>query len=287
MAKRIALVTCEAQATEHDGEDAQLQAWLQGKGLEVNREVWSNPQTDWKSYHLVVLKSTWDYHEQAAAFHGWLRSLQAAGVAVQNPADTVIWNSNKKYLPEIADSGLPVIPTALLPQGSLPGLETFFNRWNTAQIVIKPSISAGARNTLLLRREEAVAEEDKLYIMLQAEDYLVQPYLPEVEQGEWSFLFFGGRFSHSLLKVPKAGDFRVQHIHGGTYAPAGAGAVFEEKAAVYVQQFAKDTLYARVDGIIRNNEFYLMELELIEPYLFLSTTPDGFDNYYKALASKL
>ncbi|WP_343704252.1 hypothetical protein [Chitinophaga sp.] len=287
MAKRIALVTCTAQALEHDSEDARLQAWLQEKGLEVNREIWSNPQTDWKSYDLVVLKSPWDYHEQADAFHAWLRALQQAGVAVQNPADTVVWNSNKKYLAEIADSGLPVIPTALLPQGSLPGLDTFFTRWNTEQIVIKPCISAGAKNTLLLRREEAEAEEDKLYIMLQAEDYLVQPYLQEVEHGEWSFLFFGGQFSHSLLKVPKAGDFRVQHIHGGTYAQASAGAAFEEKAAAYVQRFAKDTLYARVDGIIKNNEFYLMELELIEPYLFLSTTPDGFDNYYKALASKL
>lgn len=287
MAKRIALVTYQVQEKYSGGvendEDGQLQAWLQQKGLQVEMAVWNDPAVKWETYDLVILKSPWDYHEQPEAFYAWLRSMKEKGVRLLNPPELVIWNSNKKYLLEIAAAGMAVIPTILLPQGSRPGLDAFFSRWGTDRIVIKPCVSAGAKNTILLRRDQADDEMDMLYALLQQEDYLAQPYLAEVEEGEWSFLFFGGKFSHSLLKRPKSGDFRVQHIHGGTFEQAETGAVFEEKAAEFVRRFGKGTLYARVDGLIKNNEFYLMELELIEPYLFLSTAPHGFENYYKAL----
>ncbi len=287
MTKRIALVTYQVQekysAGVNDNEDAQLQAWLRQKGLDVDMVVWNDPAAEWTAFDAAILKSPWDYHEQPEAFYAWLRDMEQKGVRVLNSPDRVIWNSNKKYLVEIAASGLPVIPTELLPQGSRPNLAALYDRWNTGKIVVKPCVSAGAKNTLLLPREEAAGRQQEVYALLAQEDYLAQPYLPEVEQGEWSFLFFGGEFSHSLLKVPKEGDFRVQHYHGGTFRTAASTAAFEEKAAAYVRGFGADTLYARVDGLIRDGEFYLMELELIEPYLYLSTAPQGFENYYNAL----
>ncbi|RPE08669.1 hypothetical protein EGT74_16655 [Chitinophaga lutea] len=287
MAKKIALVTYQVQekysAGVNDNEDTQLQAWLQDKGLAVEMVVWNNPAAEWTAFDAAILKSPWDYHEQPDAFYAWLRAMEQQGVRVLNSPDRVIWNSNKKYLVEIAGSGLPVIPTVLLPRGSRPDLAALYTQWNTDKIVVKPCVSAGAKNTLLLPQDEVTARQAEVYALIAEEDYLAQPYLPEVEQGEWSFLFFGGQFSHSLLKVPKDGDFRVQHYHGGTFRTAASTAAFEEKAAEYVRRFGADTLYARVDGLIRDDEFYLMELELIEPYLYLSTAPQGFENYYKAL----
>lgn len=287
MAKRIALVTYQVQEKYSEGvtdnEDAQLQAFLQQKGLETDMVVWNNPLASWEQYDAAILKSPWDYHEQPQAFYAWLGAMEQRGVRVLNSPQQVIWNSNKKYLTEIAAAGLPVIPTELLPQSSRPLLDAFFQQWDTSRIVIKPCVSAGAKNTILLPREQVAAQQPAIYALLAQEDYLAQPYLEEVEAGEWSFVFFGGQFSHSLLKVPREGDFRVQHYHGGTFHKADTAAVFETKAAAYVQHFGRDTLYARVDGLIRNNEFYLMELELIEPYLYLSTAPHGFEHYYTAL----
>jgi glutathione synthase/RimK-type ligase-like ATP-grasp enzyme len=287
MAKRIALVTYTAQekyaAGVSDNEDVRLQAWLRAQGLEAELEVWNNPAVAWERYDLAILKSPWDYHENLQDFYAWLRGLGQKGVRLLNAPQTVIWNSNKKYLTEIADSGLPVISSVLLAQSSRPDLAPLFTRWQTGRIVVKPCVSAGAKNTMLLSREQAEAGKETLYTLLQEEDFLAQPYLPEIEQGEWSFLFFGGEFSHSLLKVPKSGDFRVQHYHGGTFQQADSPAAYVAKAGEYVRRFAQGTLYARVDGLIKDGEFYLMELELIEPYLYLSTAPDGFENYYKAL----
>ncbi len=112
---------------------------------------------------------------------------------------------------------------------------------------------------------------------------MAQPFMPEIADGEWSYLFFNGKFSHSLLKKPAEGDFRVQHYHGGTISKVAASPEQIKSAGLYVEKFATDTLYARVDGIHRNGELYLMELELIEPYLFLNTAPEAFHNYYVAL----
>ncbi|RZK54982.1 MAG: hypothetical protein EOO91_14965 [Pedobacter sp.] len=120
--------------------------------------------------------------------------------------------------------------------------------------------------------------------MTEIEDFIVQPFLTEIEEnGEWSFIFFGGKFSHALLKKAADGDFRVQATFGGTVHPQQPAKELLTTAQKYVDQFAKDCLYARVDGAIVNNEFLLMELELIEPFLFLDTEEKALENYYEAL----
>ncbi|MBO9728320.1 MAG: hypothetical protein J7623_06740 [Chitinophaga sp.] len=291
MNKKIALVTYQQQARYNEGitesEDDLLLKFLQEKGIDITPVVWNEPGVNWQQYDVAIIKSPWDYHDQIDTFYAWLNTTEAAGVQLLNSADMVRWNSNKKYLLEIADAGLPVIPSRLLPQGTTPDWHSFFTLWNTDKIVVKPCVSAGAKNTMLLTVNEVAAKQAFLDDLLQAEDFLVQPYLEEIEEGEWSFVFFGGAFSHMLLKTPKQGDFRVQHYHGGTFKRAAAGESFVSRAQQYVDQFCKGTLYVRVDGVISANEFYLMELEAIEPYLFLSTAAQGYENYYQALIKLL
>jgi glutathione synthase/RimK-type ligase-like ATP-grasp enzyme len=117
---------------------------------------------------------------------------------------------------------------------------------------------------------------------------MAQPFLPQIqEEGEWSFVFFNGKFSHSLLKKAKPGDFRVQHYLGGTIHSAQAPAHLLKEATAYAEAFAKSCLYVRVDGLEVDKHFMLMELELIEPFLFLFTHPQGYENYYTGLMQLL
>jgi glutathione synthase/RimK-type ligase-like ATP-grasp enzyme len=125
---------------------------------------------------------------------------------------------------------------------------------------------------------------EKVRALLSQQAFLVQPFIPQIEdEGEWSLLFFNGRFSHALLKKPTAGDFRVQQHFGGTIHAATPPTDLLVRATRYVTRFAPGCLYARVDGVRARGAFLLMELEIIEPFLYLLTHPDSYGNYYRAL----
>jgi glutathione synthase/RimK-type ligase-like ATP-grasp enzyme len=123
--------------------------------------------------------------------------------------------------------------------------------------------------------------------LLQQGSYLVQPFVPEIEAGEWSFIFFNGVFSHCILKTPRAGDFRVQQAYGGSIELLAPTAAQVAKATTYLQQFGPSTLYARIDGVMQHDTFVLMELEFIEPFLYLAYAPAATENFYQALLSQL
>jgi glutathione synthase/RimK-type ligase-like ATP-grasp enzyme len=287
MSKNIALITFRQYEDFFEdvevNEDEKLIAFLQQKNLNVTSIAWNKPDINWKQFDLIILKSPWDYHDHIDAFLNWIRTIKNEGIQVLNPAETILWNSNKRYLIEIAGAGLPIIPSILIEKGNIPDWSTYFHNWETDKIVVKPCVSAGAKNTMLLPLDKINEKRAELEAWIQNEDFLVQPYLKEVEQGEWSLLFFGETFSHAILKTPKDGDFRVQHSHGGSFLEEPIDDCYIQKAAAYVQKFAKGSLYVRVDGLIKDNEFYLMELEMIEPYLYLDDADGAFDHYYDAL----
>jgi glutathione synthase/RimK-type ligase-like ATP-grasp enzyme len=270
----------------HD-EEALLLEFLQGKGLHIERQIWNDTAVNWGQYDLAILKSPWDYHEHIKEFYAWMDTLQSLNVRMLNPYELVKWNSDKHYLKDIADAGMMVIPSRFLEKGSRQELLPLFDELHTDKLIIKPCVSAGAKNTMLLTRDSMKEQQDKILQMLTEESYLVQPFMKEIYEGEWSYLFFNGVFSHSLLKVPGNGDFRVQHYHGGSIQSPAATQEGINDAAAFVERFAKGTLYARVDGVMVDGRLHLMELELIEPYLFLDTHADAFENYYNALIANL
>ncbi|MGV3541086.1 MAG: ATP-grasp domain-containing protein, partial [Rufibacter sp.] len=191
---------------------------------------------------------------------------------------------DKHYLLEIEEAGFPIVPSALLKRNMPVRLDELFTRFQTHKLIIKPTVSGGAKNTFTVSPEEVEAVLPKLHELLQAEDFLAQPFMPQIqEEGEWSLLFFNGKYSHCLLKSAKAGDFRVQHFFGGTIHPQPAPAHLLPQAQKLVNQFAQGCLYARVDGVDVNGQLQLMELELIEPFLFLHTHEQALENYYQAL----
>lgn len=289
--KRLAYIGYKVQEKYLQGivhnEYDELLCFLQDKGLCVEPVIWNDERVDWGQYDFAILKSPWDYHENVPAFYDWLNKLQACQVRLLNSASIVQWNMDKHYLQDITAAGLSVIATRFLTQGSKAGdIYPCFELFGTDRLILKPCISAGAMNTLLLTREKIAARSEEIDGLLAAAAYLVQPFEEAVLKGEWSFLFFNGVYSHSVLKVPGKDDFRVQHYHGGSIEHREATARHIKTAGRYVHQFAPGTLYARVDGIVKEDEFYLMELELIEPYLYLSDR-QRLQRYYDALTALL
>jgi len=270
-------------------EDAELLAFLKEKGLDIESLIWTDPDIDWRDYEVVILKSPWDYHERIGEFYDWLEYLQKTGVRLLNPAEMVRWNSNKKYLADIMASGLPVIPSRFLEAGSrLEQAEIYFKEFGTDRLVVKPCVSGGAKNTVILTPDSDHTVKETINRLLAQESFLIQPFVDEIKNGEWSFVFFNGRYSHHVLKVPGQEDFRVQQQHGGiTKYDVAGGEAYAGKAQQYIQQFAGNTLYARVDGVIMRHGFYLMELEMIEPYLFLNGDKSRMENYLGALNNLL
>lgn len=284
----IALVTYKEKglytSPTAENEDDTLLKFLITKGLSIEKVIWNDSSVDWSNYQLAILKSPWDYFDLIHDFYDWLAKIKQKNIKLLNPVDVVKWNADKHYLQDIKNAGLKVTPSSFLAKGDDVNFEKYFEQFNSDKLIVKPAVSGGSKNTFKVTATNTEEIIEKLTPLLALEDFIVQPFLNEVEEnGEWSFLFFGGKFSHSLLKKAKPGDFRVQHSFGGTIHPQEAPTHLLTDAEKYVHQFAKGCLYARVDGTVINNEFVLMELELIEPFLFLNEDENALDNYYRAL----
>jgi len=191
---------------------------------------------------------------------------------VWNPPAVLRWNSHKGYLRDLAARGVPIVPTRWLERGTPVGLARLLRDAAWSDAVVKPAVSASAHGTWRTSFETASADQRQLDELLRAGDVMVQPFMSEVrDAGEWSFLFLGGRFSHAVLKRPGAGagDYRVQWEFGGTAdAMVPPGNLVADAEAV-MTAVPGNPLYARVDGVERDGRLVLMELELIEPHLFL------------------
>ena len=289
--QQIALITCESLGSytaNADSEDERLYQFLKGKGLPVSWQVWDDKNVDWSQFDALIIKSPWDYFDKIDAFYTWLNEVEAKGCKVLNSVKTLRWNADKIYFKDLEAEGIKVVPTVWLEQGNTFNAEAAFAELGSEKIIVKPRVSGGAKNTFALTREEAIGKTSEINQLLQQEPFLAQPFLEEIKtDGEWSFIFFNGNYSHTVLKTAKPGDFRVQHFFGGTIHTPTPPAALLETAQVIVDKFAKDCLYARVDGVALQNELVLMELELIEPFLFLSTSPNSLERYYQALTAQL
>ncbi|WP_145860431.1 ATP-grasp domain-containing protein [Pedobacter suwonensis] len=285
---KIALITYldkgAYDTTTVESEDDKLLYFLKEKGFTIDLVIWNNPHINWEDYQVAILKSPWDYFDLIEDFYTWLDLLVTKKVKLLNPVNVVRWNSDKRYLKEIEAAGLKIIPSIFINKQNRVSLKHFFDEFNTDKLIVKPCISGGAKNTFKVTIDYVEAVNHQLNHLLQEEDFIIQPFLPEIlESGEWSFIFFNGTYSHSLIKKAKPGDFRVQPAHGGSVHPQNPDHDLIAMAQQYVDLFAKNCLYARVDGTFVNGEFLLMELELIEPFLFLNTAPENYDRYYEAL----
>lgn len=284
---RIALLASpryqEYARTSPSSEPARLAAAFAQRGATL--DVLGGPASldasaDFGGYDAVMPLGCWGYHEDGPGFRDFVAALAGRGVRLLNPPDMLIWNMDKSYLLDLRDAGVEVATLLHFPAGSAPDLRQELARAGWERYVVKPAVSAGSENTLVghgAPGPELVALADRI---LARCGLLIQPFFDEIPQsGEWSLLFFGDKFSHALVKVPKAGDFRSQPHFGSTVTGVVPPPDLIAQAAGAIQAAQNRGLgqatYARVDGFVRDGRLHLIELELIEPYLFLSSAdPD-------------
>ena len=272
MTEKLAIATCPDFPTLAD-DDRGLLRCLSDLGIDAEPVLWQ-ADVDWGSYAAVLLRSVWDYYLHAPAFAAWLGRLDRERVPCWNPTSLVRWNLDKRYLRELAARGIPTVPTLWIePAGGLTP-ETVASRiretgWD--DLVIKPTVSASAWRTLHLRTDELLGRAEPAWDVRAGGAWMAQPFMPEIlDEGEYSLLFFEGAFSHAVLKRARPGDFRVQAEHGGSQAPVTPSAPIVDQARAALLAAPSSGLYARVDGVVRDGRLILMELELIEPFLYFA-----------------
>jgi glutathione synthase/RimK-type ligase-like ATP-grasp enzyme len=305
----VALVT-SAELPELAPDDRLLVEPLTRAGVDVRIAVWTGENETWSDYDRIVVRSCWDYHDDLPRWLAWLARLEREGLGdrLVNDVPTLRWNARKDYLAELEARGVPIVPTRWVPAdalGSWSAVEEALGGSPWEELVCKPAVSAGAFATFRLRRSELPSAEVRLRGVLaelvRRAPLMIQPFVPEIaSRGEWSLMFFEGRFSHAVLKLPAGGDFRVQQEHGGTSVAAtppgalldlGARVLEAAEAAVRAgsggpQEPSERFLYARVDLVEAAAGPMLIELELIEPALFLEAHPPAGPELARAIGRR-
>ena len=279
----VAFATSRAHAGL-TGDDLLAASACRARGMRVAPAVWDDRGVDWSSFDAVVVRSTWDYHLRAAEFDEWLGTLEHAGARVWNPVPLLRWNANKRYLAALAARGINTVPTAWTTAAGTSWLADAMDDRGWRDVVVKPVISATAHGTHRVGRADAERMGGALHAGMEGREYLVQPFLAEIQTGgEWSLIFLQGRYSHSVRKRPAGADFRVQTEFGGSAITEPAPAAVVDAAAAVLEAVEGAWLYARVDGIATARGFVLMELEMLEPMLFFGRDPQAPARFADAL----
>ena len=282
MTKRIALATSADFAGLHE-HDLPLVDALRAAGLDPVVEIWTDPSVDWSGYDAVLLRSVWDYHRRYDEFTEWLAQLDKAGVPVLNDSGLVRWNGDKRYLLELRERGVAIVPSQVAAGACLREVVAGLTG---QEIVVKPIVGASALHTI--RGLAGSAELDRALDELPDLVYLVQPFQSEIlTGGEWSLMFIDGEYTHAVVKRPAAGDYRVQEHHGGHSILIDPAPAVLDGARTALEAAGPTPAYARVDGVVVNGRFLLMELELIEPYLFLPHSPQATQKLAATVAARV
>jgi len=284
----VALVTCQAWPNLYE-DDHLLVAALEDIGIDSAPAVWSDASIDWTSFDALVMRSPWDYFERAAEFRAWLDARIAEGALLCNSREILDWNFDKGYLQELARAGVAVVPTlCIAAKDHAADIAALARARGWDDIVVKPAIGGSAYRIHRFRLEELDRHAADLAETLEDRGLLVQPFLPEIQSGgELSLLFFDGVFSHAVCKRPKAGDYRVQFQFGGTDEGVQVSEEVLAQGRTCVEHAPAPTTYARVDGVVQDGRFLLMELEIFEPLMFLSYHPEAPTRFARAIRKRL
>jgi len=285
--KKIAFATYP-KAPNLTADDALAIAPLKQFNIDVTPAIWNDPAVNWQQFDAVIVRSCWDYHRQPRQFRQWLDRLQDQQIALWNPAEIIRWNMDKKYLLDLVGKGVTIPPTLWLEAESSADLFSLLNENRFAQAVIKPIISATAHQTYRTSLTTARVDQARLDEILRHAGAMIQKFVDEITTtGEWSLIFFARKFSHAVLKRPRDGDFRVQSDFGGTDHQHLPPPALIKQAEAILRLIDQPLLYARVDGVNSNGQFVLLELELIEPQLFLQMDAAAPQRFAEAVLSEL
>jgi glutathione synthase/RimK-type ligase-like ATP-grasp enzyme len=275
---RVALIT-GAEMAKPDPESHLLIHELGLLGITSELISW-RASLDWSLFDLVIIRTPWDYFLHLEEFLSWVEDVEKV-TRVLNSSRILRWNSHKKYLKELSSFGVPTVPTVWVTKNQQCADLIDSIEWPI--VVVKPAVSIGAIGALKGHSQNNLVKQH-LEEEVKKGDVMIQPFLESVAAfGELSLVYFNGVYSHSILKKPQQGDYRVQDAYGGTnavYEPEIEAQKIGDQVLSYLPDFS---LYARVDLVKYQNQWLLMELEAIEPELFLPIAPHASVLFAKAI----
>ena len=244
---------------------------LQELGWVVEDVSWHDQSIDYNSFDIVVVRSTWDYQTSLEAFNQVLVKIEASSANLQNPLALMQWNFSKRYLRDLHEKRIPILPTLWFEEFDSQAILDAYKYFNCGEIIIKPWVSANADFTYRLSQEDFLFEQQTIKQALQDRSIMVQAFEKSIlDNGEFSLFYFAGEFSHAICKRPAHGDFRVQEEHGGKLESIQATSAMLKLGKNTLDALPEPALYARVDILDTADGLAIIELELIEPSLYFN-----------------
>jgi glutathione synthase/RimK-type ligase-like ATP-grasp enzyme len=293
--RRVALVSQHDLPT-WEVDDRPFEEALRASGVEVSKPAWDDPAVDWTCFDAALLRTTWDYADRVADFVAWARAAERRTLLLHD-ASIVAWNTDKTYLRQLAECGVPTAPCVWLERGANVQIAEIMAARGWARGFLKPVFGQTARETLRFSwdAEGLVLAAAHLDRLLPVEGMILQPYLASVEQlGEVSVILIDEQVSHAVRKVPVPGDYRVQDDFGARDERIACPAELEALAAQAVQAARRclgrdqPLLYARVDALQDDEgRLVLNELEIVEPSLFFRHAPEAGERLAEALLRRV
>lgn len=287
--RTVAFATC-LRDPELEDDDLHAARAIEIEGGRVVAAPWNGPFAPFAAADLVVVRSTWDYWDHVDAFAAWLDRLGTLPRVANDPA-LMRWNLDKRYLLELAARGAPLAPTRLVDP-TAESLAAAMDAGGLAEAVVKPVVGAGASGLSRVRREDRAGLDAAAAALGGAG--LLQALIPEIATaGETSLVYFDGAFSHAVVKRPKAGDIRIQEQHGGRTEAVVAPASAIAAGARILSLLPNAATYARVDVVLRETApgvdpaLWLMEVEVLEPSLYLDHAPPASARAFAAALRRL
>ncbi len=287
--KTIAFITSE-EDPQLINDDRLAFAPLLDLGLEVRPLVWDS-DADLTSFDAFIFRSCWNYHRKFDQFISWLDSLEKLRKPVLNAVGVSRWNLNKKYLLELKKKGAVIPETEWIEKRSViqpAQLASIIKKIPSEKVVIKPAVSLNGQDTYLLVSSELLEIEKVIKELLKERDVLIQEFIPEVKtSGEVSLVFFDGKFSHAIKKIPSREEFRVHSEYGGTRVSVTPSIDIINQAERVLAMIGESLLFCRVDIVEKEGVAILIEAEIIDPMLFLGYSEGAPERFAKAIKKRL
>jgi len=253
-------------------------------GWQVSTVSWRQTEIPWYEFDAVIIRSTWDYWDDVPAFLDVLGRIDRES-RLANPLEIVQWNLEKTYLAGLERKRIGIVPTIWPLEVKPDSFQSFSEQLACDELVIKPVIGANGDKAFRVSPAESTQRRELISACFSDRRALVQRFMPSIlTEGEFSLFFFNGEFSHAILKTPAESEFRCQEEHGGNIQPVVPEPRLLNRAQQALEALPENLLYARVD-LVRNeeNDFLVMELELIEPSMYLRTDPGAPMRFARAI----
>lgn len=253
-------------------------------GWQVSTVSWRQTDIPWSDFDIVVIRSTWDYWNDVPAFLDTLERIDSETRLV-NRLDLVRWNLVKTYMRDLQENGIGIVPTHWASSLQVESFAAFQEELGTDEIVVKPTVGANGDDAYRVSADDPPERLERIAGIFHKRDCMIQPFMPNIiSEGEYSLFFFAGQYSHAILKTPAESEFRSQEEHGGEIRAV----VPEEKLLLRAHQavgtLSPAPLYARIDFVRDDaNDFLVMELELIEPSMYLRMDPQAPERFAMAI----